>query len=106
MVFSYSFLRDKMIFVSNYYFKSIKIKNTGFTFSFTQRVNQMNRNAFIILALFISASVISFTAVKSDQLSLVISLALSSIPADGDQHPAFFITVVDSTGKPYLLPSP
>ncbi len=39
-------------------------------------------------------------ASSSLQLSLLITPALSSVPSDGLQHPAFYISVVDSSGNP------
>ncbi|MEM3040823.1 MAG: Ig-like domain-containing protein, partial [Nitrososphaerota archaeon] len=39
-------------------------------------------------------------------LSLVLTAAIPSIPADGYFHPAFYVTVQDQSGKPYPLMEP
>jgi hypothetical protein len=42
-------------------------------------------------------------ASSSVQLSLLITPALASVPSDGLQHPAFYVSVVDSSGNPRAL---
>jgi len=62
----------------------------------------------IISAVLLSSTLISFTNVvaQEEALSLVLTPALKSVPADGKPHPAFFVSVVDSSGAPYLLKKP
>ncbi len=43
---------------------------------------------------------------SAPQLSLVITPCVKSFPADGKQHSAFFVSVVDSKGRPYVLDDP
>ncbi|MCX8188291.1 MAG: hypothetical protein N3F64_01100 [Nitrososphaeria archaeon] len=58
--------------------------------------------------MFLVFPVLSFTNVfaQEEPLSLVLTPALKSVPADGKPHPAFFVSVVDKEGNPYLLRNP
>jgi len=60
------------------------------------------------IIIFLLTPLIPFTSVVAQEgpLSLVLTPALKSVPADGKPHPAFFVSVVDSKGNPYLLKKP
>lgn len=58
----------------------------------------------VLLLLFLVVASVRIEPVHSVTLSLVVSPAIPSIPSDGKPHPAFFISIQDSTGKPYPLP--
>lgn len=45
-------------------------------------------------------------AAQEESLSLVLTPALKSVPADGKPHPAFFVSIVDGSGNPYILKNP
>lgn len=71
------------------------------------RVDLKIRGTAVLFAvIMIFSSSISHHDAHCDQLSLVISSSLLSVPSDGRQHPAFFVTIVDGTGRPYLTPTP
>ena len=58
----------------------------------------------VFIVFVLSLSSMDTASFGASTLSLVISAAIPSIPSDGRQHPAFYLTVQDSTGKPYPLP--
>lgn len=60
----------------------------------------------IIVLLVIPFLSLTNVSAQEEPLSLVLTPALKSVPADGRPHPAFFISVVDKEGNPYLLRNP
>lgn len=59
--------------------------------------------AVFILTLLLLPVLGSVGGASTPQLSLVITSCVKSLPADGKQHQAFFISVVDAKGRPYVL---
>lgn len=56
----------------------------------------------LILIVFFQA-LITLEPSYASQLSLSLTQAIPTIPSDGQPHPAFYITIVDSAGKPRPL---
>jgi hypothetical protein len=61
---------------------------------------------FIIMVLVLAPLLGLCEAAAPTEFSLAITPALNSVPADGGQHPSFFVSVTDNTGKPRILNSP
>jgi len=60
----------------------------------------------ILIAILLSLPPFILPAASAPVLYLAITPAVPSIPADGLYHPAFYVTVQDSSGKPYPLSQP
>ncbi len=59
-----------------------------------------------LVSLIISQALLGFSPINAAELSLTITQAIPSIPADGKPHSAFFISILDSGGKPHPLTYP
>ncbi|MBS7631734.1 hypothetical protein KEJ47_09265, partial [Candidatus Bathyarchaeota archaeon] len=71
------------------------------------RLNSRSKTFKIILiTMIIFAPIADVIHVKSQQLTITLIEALKSFPSDGEQHPAFYLTIQTSDGKPYPLPYP
>ena len=60
----------------------------------------------ILILMSILAPVIDIISVHPQQLTLALTQALKSFPSDGMIHPVLYLTLQDSSGKPYPLPYP
>ena len=105
-----SFTKSLLHRIGKYYFFCTFIlmlrKNFLIPYVMLMRDRRMYKKSFAVclVLIFLMLPVLNFArAAPISQLSLVVVPATRSVPTDGREHPAFFITVVDGSQNPRLL---